>query len=85
MNRDEAGTIPVSPVGWALLTAACDASGITPDSDSTGTLARLASGDFETCAVVAALIRRAYRAGCTSAAVPAPDTCVHLTARRGAA
>lgn len=83
MNRDEAGTTPAPPVGWALLTAACDASGITPDSDSVGTLARLA-GDFETCAVVAALIRRAYRAGCTSAA-PAPDSRAHLTARGGAA
>ena len=84
MNRDEAGAMPVPSVGWALLTAACDASGITPDGDAMRALVRLAPGDFETCAVVAALIRRAYRAGCTSAA-PALDTRAHLTARGGAA
>ena len=59
----------------------CHASGITPDAR---TLARLASADFETCAVVAALIRRAYRAGCASALADTPGQ-VHPEALGGAA
>jgi len=66
-----------APVGRALLTAACHASGIDP-----APLARLA--DTETAVIVAAMIRRAHRAGCTGHA-PGAAIQAHLSASRGAA
>lgn len=71
---------PGPALNGALLAAACQASGITPGAE----VARLASADVETCVVVAALIRRAYRAGCATASAGTPGR-VHPEALGGAA